>query len=122
MSMFKDIANEQKETQAQKKAQLQQLENKIINQSLPAFNDAIFADMNNGAEQILKNQREIDSKCKAVREEWQKFNDELINWTKIVNQLDSAVKAIGDVRSWANTIQGEVQGIVDQIGNKTPAQ
>ena len=116
--MFRDIANEQKETQAQKKAKLQALESKIINQSLPAFNDAIFNEMNQGADQVLKNQRQIDAKCKAVRDEWTKFNDELTNWTKLINQLDTAVKEIGDVRAWANRIQGEVQNIVEQIGTK----
>lgn len=117
--MFSSIASEHRAAQVQKRRQLKELETKIVDQSLPALSDAVFAELNTGSEQILANQKEIDKKCRAVKEEWSRFNKELEKWIGLVNQLDTAVKEIGDVRSWSQNIQTELQAVVDQLDGKT---
>lgn len=117
--MFKSIADDHKATQQQRKAEMRELETKIVEKSVPAFSDAIFSELNSGSEQIVVNQREIDRKCKAVRDEWKKFNDELLKWTGLINDLDRAVKEVGDVRSWSIGIQNDIQAVVEQLGAKS---
>lgn len=116
--MFSTIASEHRASQVQKRRQLKELETKIVDQSLPALSDAVFAELNTGSEQILANQKEIDKKCKNVKEEWGRFNKELEKWIGLVSQLDSAVKEIGDVRTWSRNIQTELQTVIDQLEGK----
>lgn len=113
--MFKAIAEEHKEKQKEKKAHMKELENKIVEQSLPQLSDAVFDKLTKGSEQILANQKEIDRKCKSVRDEWEKFNNELGKWAAMINDLDRAVKEIGDVRAWSLQIQAQVQEAVDRL-------
>jgi FKBP-type peptidyl-prolyl cis-trans isomerase (trigger factor) len=113
--MFKSIADEHKATLAQKKSSLKELEAKIMEQSLPAVSNAVFAEMNSGCERILVNQKEIDKKCRIVRDEWQRFNKELDRWSAMIGDLDRAVKDIGDVRAWSQGVQEDIQSIVEQL-------
>ena len=116
--MFKSIAEEHAANQAQKRQELKELETKIVDQSLPALSDAIFSELNADSEQIFVNQKEIDKKCRIVKDEWTNFNKELEQWIGMVNKLDKAVKDIGDVRGWSQHIQEEMQAIVAQLENK----
>ena len=122
MSMFRDIADEHKKMRDEKRTQIRQLETKILDQSIPEFNKAIFSELNNGGDKIVANQREIDRRCKAVRTEWQDFNNELTKWTSMINDLDKAVKEIGDIQSWSVSIQGQIQDIVSQLASKSQSQ
>lgn len=114
-NMFKSIADEHKEKQKDKKAQIKELEAKIADKSLPVFNGAVFEKMSKGSEQILSNQKEIDRKCKHARDEWEKFNNELGKWSTMINDLDKAIKEIGDIRAWSLNIQNQVQSAVDRL-------
>lgn len=116
--MFEDITQEHKQTQQLKKQQLKELESKIIDQSLPAFGDAVFTKLNTGTEQIVNNQKEIDRRCRQVKDEWHNFNKELDKWISLVNELDREIRSIGDVKSWSQQIQTEVQNIVEQVSPK----
>lgn len=113
--MFKQIADEHKEKQKEKKQQMKELETKITEKSLPAFDDAVFEKMTKGSEQILTNQKEIDRKCKHARDEWEKFNNDLGKWAVMINDLDRAIKDIGDIRAWSLNIQAQVQQAVDRL-------
>ncbi|OHT07320.1 hypothetical protein TRFO_24590 [Tritrichomonas foetus] len=116
--MFKEIADEHQAQHQQKRQQLKELESKIIDQSLPALSDAVFSKINKGSDQIVNNQKEIDRKCRQVRDEWQSFNKELDRWVSLIGELDREIKSIGDVRSWSQHIQTDVQEIVDQLANQ----
>ncbi|EAY00448.1 hypothetical protein TVAG_084850 [Trichomonas vaginalis G3] len=113
--MFRAIAEEHKEKQKEKKAHMKELETKIVDQSLPALSDAVFEKLTKGSEEILTNQKEIDCRCKTVREEWEKLNNELGKWATMINDLDRAVKEIGDVRAWSQQIQAQVQEAVERL-------
>lgn len=120
--MFKQISEEHKAKQAQKKQEMKDLETKIMTETIPTFGDAIFSELNTSSDKIVSNQQEIDRKCRAIRQEWQSFNDELTKWTALINDLDREIKQIGDVRSWAAHIQGEVETIVGQLSKaQTPS-
>jgi septal ring factor EnvC (AmiA/AmiB activator) len=113
--MFKSIADEHKVALAQKKSSLKELETKIMEQSLPAVSNAVFSELNSGCEKILANQKEIDRKCRVVRDEWQRFNKELDRWTAMIGDLDRAVRDIGDVRAWSQGVQADIQSIVERL-------
>ena len=119
-SMFEEITQEHKALQQQKKQQLKALESKIIDQSLPALNDAVFSKINKGADQIASNQKEIDRRCRQIRDEWNSFNKELDRWNSLINELDKEIRSIGDVKSWSQHIQSEVKEIVDHLQQKPP--
>ena len=119
--MFKQISEEHKAKQTQKRQEMKELETKIVTESIHALGDAIFSELNSSSDKIVSNQQEIDQKCKNIRQEWQTFNEELNKWTVLINNLDREIKQIGDVRSWAVHIQGEVETIVDQL-SKTQNQ
>ena len=116
--MFKSISDAHKDKQIKKKQNLKELEEKIINEYIPKVSEEIFNDLNKGSEQIILNQKEIDKKCKNVRDEWQKFNNELNKWSLMINDLDKAVKEIGDIRSWSLHVQGQIQSTIEQLDSK----
>jgi len=116
--MFKSIAEAHKEKQSQKKAHMKELETRIVDQSIPQLCDAVFCELSQGSDVIVNNQKEIDRKCKAVKDEWQKFNVEIGKWTSMINDLDNAVKEIGDIRSWSLHVQSQVQAAIEQLEAK----
>lgn len=116
--MFEELTQEHKALQQKKKQQLKELESKIINQSLPAFNDAVFSKINKDANQIASNQKEIDRRCHQIRDEWNSFNKELDRWNSLINELDKEIKSIGDVKNWSQQIQTDVKEIVDYLQQK----
>lgn len=118
--MFEEITQEHKALQQQKKQQLKALESKIIDQSLPALNDAVFSKINKGADQIANNQKEIDRRCRQIRDEWNSFNKELDRWNSLINELDKEIRSIGDVKSWSQQIQTDVKEIVEHLQQKPP--
>ncbi|KAH0794040.1 biogenesis of lysosome-related organelles complex 1 subunit 1 [Histomonas meleagridis] len=116
--MFKTMTEEHKTLQQQKRQQMKELENRIVNESIPTLSDAIFSELNEGSTKIVENQKEIDQRCRAVKAEWQNFNNELGKWAQLIDNLDREIKQIGDVRSWSQQIQTEVEAIIQQLSNK----
>ena len=116
--MFKEIADEHQAQHAARRQKMKELEAKIVDQSVPAVSDAVFSAINKGSDQIISNQKEIDRRCRAVRDEWVSFNRELERWSSLINDLDREIKSIGDVKGWSNKIQSDVQGIVEQLAAK----
>lgn len=116
--MFKSIADEHKSAQIPRRQQMRELEAKIVDGSMPTVSSAVFSELNGGSEKISANQREIEQKCRAVQDEWSKFNRELDDWSKLVARLDGAVKEVGDVRAWSQRIQGEIETVVEQLNGK----
>lgn len=119
--MFDEIVQEHKALQQQKKQQLKVLESKIVDQSLPAFNGAVFSKINKNSDQISNNQKEIDKQCRQIRDEWNSFNKEIERWNVLINELDKEIKSIGDVKSWSQKIQTDVKEIVEYL-QKKPAE
>ena len=116
--MFKVIADEHKEKQRIKKQKLHEKEMKILDQSIVALSDAVFQETTQGTAEIIENQKKIDQKCRDVRKAWDDFNGEIGKWTAMINDLDRAVKEIGDIRSWSVQIQSEVQAAVETLDDK----
>ena len=116
--MFKVIADEHMEKQRQKRQLLQEKENKILEHSIPELSNAIFKETTQGADLIVENQRKIDEKCKDVRAAWDDFNNEIKKWTSLINSLDTAVKELGDIKSWSEAIQTQIQNVVENIDAK----
>ena len=116
--MFKVIADEHMEKQRQKKQLLHEKEAKILEQSIPQLSESVFKETTEGTDLIIENQKKIDEKCKDVRAAWDEFNNEIKKWTVLINNLDTAVKEIGDVRNWSTQIQTQIQTIVENLDGK----
>ena len=113
--MFKAIAEEHEKQIKIKQKAMKELENKIVDNSLPAYGEALFNQLNNGSEQIVQNQKEIDRKCKEAKEGWEKFSNELGKWTNIITDFEKAIKDIGDVKTWAESIQSQVDKTIEKL-------
>ena len=113
--MFKEIADKHNKQSKENRKSMQSLEDKITKKSLPAYNKALFADLNEKCTEIVKNQNEIDSKCIEVKNNWDKFNNDLTKWTTSINDLNTAVLSIGDIRSWSQSIQKQIEECCDQL-------
>lgn len=113
--MFKSIIDEHKENQREKNKKMKELEQKIINRSLPDFSDQVFSKINEGNEAIISNQKEIDKKCKDIRNEWRKFNEEVNKWNNLVLDLDKALYELGDVQKWSQNIQTQVEEVINHV-------
>ena len=116
--MFKAIAEEHEKQRKDKQKNMKDLETKIVTTSLPALSDAIFENLSTGSEQIVQNQKEIDKKCRAARDNWEKFNNELGKWESQISDLDSAIKGISDVRAWAEALQKQMDAACAKLGAK----
>ena len=116
--MFKQIADEHEKNRKSKVKQMKELENKIVDQSLPALSNAIFNELSTGSDQIVQNQKEIDRKCRSVRDDWEKFNNELGKWGTMISDLDKSIQDIGDVRGWALRIQEQVDAVCAKLEPK----
>ena len=60
-------------------------------------------------------QRKIDHEARLLQANAAKFGKQTAQWTKLVDQFNTALKEIGDVRSWAATIERDLVHVCDAL-------
>jgi uncharacterized protein YicC (UPF0701 family) len=118
--LFKELTDEYRAGRQRKKEELTSLQTKILDQSLPAFNSAAFAESNSLSQTIVDNQAQISQKCQTVRDEWEQFHKVVERWTTLLKNLDLAIAEVGDIQSWAGQVQADMVSVVEKLDTPSP--
>jgi hypothetical protein len=116
-SMFKSAFDDYKAKRAEKRQSLSAVETKIIEQSLPAVNDALFTSVNPATE-ILSLQTQIEEKSQEVRDSWHDYQRQLERWVTLVTNLEVAVADVGDLQEWAHSVQADIETVFRAFADK----
>ena len=60
-------------------------------------------------------QRKIDHEARLLQANASKFGKQTAQWIKLVDQFNSALKEIGDVRNWAATIEADLVHVCEVL-------
>jgi hypothetical protein len=118
ITMFKGIIDSHQKSRAEKAQKLMETQTKIVDKSLPAVNQALFAMLNGPEPDLAAAQVEIAAKCKKVREDWHNYLKEVERWLIFANNLEVLLDEIGDVESWAHSARADIETTFGELREK----
>lgn len=71
----------------------------------------IVDDLNRDIAQAYLNQHTLDSETRKLQSNISKLTKQVQQWMIVCNNLNNAVKELGDVTSWTTTIENDVKFI-----------
>lgn len=77
----------------------------------------VVDDLNRDIAQAYLNQHTLDSETRKLQANISKLTKQIQQWMIVSDNLNSAVKELGDVTSWATSIENDVQFIATIIEN-----
>jgi hypothetical protein len=74
-----------------------------------AVTEGLANAVNDGVARIFVAQRKIDAESRALQANAAKFAKQTAAWIKLVDQFNTALKEVGDIQTWAKTIEADLQ-------------
>jgi hypothetical protein len=74
-----------------------------------AVTDGLASAVNDGVARIFVAQRKIDAEARQLQSNAAKFSKQTAAWIKLVDQFNTALKEVGDIQTWAKTIEADMQ-------------
>ena len=71
--------------------------------------DGLANAVNDGVARIFVAQRKIDHEARQLQSNAAKFAKQTAAWIKLVDQFNTALKEVGDIQTWAKTIEADMQ-------------
>jgi len=71
--------------------------------------------INNNVAIVFQNQKLIEAEAKHLEQESNKLNKNAKKWVELLGNLQLSLKELGDVESWAQTIESDVNTIVSVL-------
>jgi len=102
-----------KEHQARQQVRKEQQEIKR-KEALTAANNlttALVDHLNVGVAQAYLNQKRLDSEAKQLHLNATNFSKQTAAWLQLIDSFNSSLKEVGDVESWARTIETDMRAV-----------
>lgn len=102
-----------KEHQARQVVRKEQQETKR-KEALTAANNlttALVDHLNVGVAQAYLNQKRLDSEAKQLHLNATNFSKQTTAWLQLIDSFNSSLKEVGDVESWAKTIENDMRAV-----------
>lgn len=74
-----------------------------------AVTEGLANAVNDGVARIFVAQRKIDAESRQLQTNAGKFAKQTAAWIKLVDQFNTALKEVGDIQTWAKTIEADLQ-------------
>lgn len=78
-------------------------------QAVGAVTEGLANAVNDGVARIFVAQRKIDAESRQLQANAGKFAKQTAAWIKLVDQFNTALKEVGDIQTWAKTIEADLQ-------------
>lgn len=76
-----------------------------------ALTHALVDHLNSGVAQSYVNQKKLDTETKILQANATHFAKMTMQWLKLVEDFNTALKEIGDVENWARNIEADMRTI-----------
>ncbi|XP_013415970.1 biogenesis of lysosome-related organelles complex 1 subunit 1 isoform X3 [Lingula anatina] len=102
-----------REHQARQQARKEEQEKKRKEayESATAFTHALVDHLNAGVAQAYVNQKKLDTETKILQINAGQFAKQTMQWLKLVEDFNTALKEIGDVENWARSIETDMRTV-----------
>jgi hypothetical protein len=61
----------------------------------------------------FQNQKELNSKTKALKVSLDVYSAQTREWLKLFNEFNTALKELGDIENWSEVVLEQVEEIID---------
>lgn len=112
--MFSSMLREHQRAQEELKAEINQ--KRIIAEiAVESLTSETVKELNDGIARAYLNQHKLDSEARKLQSNVAKLTKQAQQWMMVCNNLNGAVKDLGDVASWTKTIENDVKFVTDAI-------
>ncbi|KAL4442190.1 hypothetical protein ABPG74_009208 [Tetrahymena malaccensis] len=112
--MFDGILKEYEKSKktVEKENELLKKEIKLLSENITK---KVLIGVNSDVQVLHSNQKIIEKETKELKSEVSKFYKEVQTWTALYDDLNGALKELGDVVNWAGIVEKEFKIIVDKM-------
>ncbi|KAH9513205.1 biogenesis of lysosome- organelles complex 1 subunit 1 [Bulinus truncatus] len=95
--------------QARKELQDKRKRDAIV--AATALSHVLVDHLNAGVAQAYVNQKKLDTETRILQANATQFSKQTMQWLKLVEDFNTALKEIGDVENWAKSIETDMRTI-----------
>jgi len=108
--MLSSLVKEHQARQVVRKEQ-QEAKKKEALTAANSLTTALVDHLNVGVAQAYLNQKRLDSEAKQLHLNATNFSKQTAAWLQLIDSFNDSLKEVGDVESWAKTIETDMQAI-----------
>ncbi|KAI8848953.1 GCN5-like protein 1-domain-containing protein [Chytridium lagenaria] len=83
--------------------------------ALADVTDALTETLNIRVAQAFQNQKDIEAEAKKLQSSAARYQKQTKQWLSLVNQLNSALKELGDAENWGKAIERDIKEITEVL-------
>ncbi|KAJ3220364.1 hypothetical protein HDU67_000031 [Dinochytrium kinnereticum] len=77
--------------------------------------DVLTETLNIRVAQAFQNQKDIEAEAKKLQNSAARYQKQTKQWLALVNQLNSALKELGDTENWGRAIERDIREITQVV-------
>lgn len=108
--MLSSLVKEHQARQVVRKEQ-QEIKRKEALTAANNLTTALVDHLNVGVAQAYLNQKRLDSEAKQLHLNATNFSKQTTAWLQLIDSFNSSLKEVGDVESWAKTIENDMRAV-----------
>jgi predicted ribonuclease toxin of YeeF-YezG toxin-antitoxin module len=88
---------------------------KAVVASVEKVTQLMVDNLNSGVAHVFANQKKIEQEVQKLDHQATKLNKQTANWIKLIEDFNNALKEVGDLENWAQTIESDMRKIAKTI-------
>ncbi|KAJ8662508.1 hypothetical protein O0I10_001468 [Lichtheimia ornata] len=97
--------------QSERKRENDQLRKDAVG-AVNELTDSLNTHLNEGVSEVFTRQKELESESRKLANQTAKYTKQTKQWLSLVDDFNTALKELGDVRNWAETMEHDMRTIM----------
>ncbi|KAI9317053.1 general control of amino acid synthesis-like protein [Dichotomocladium elegans] len=102
------------ERQADRKRENDKLRKEAVS-AVNELTDSLNAHLNEGVSDIFARQKELEQESRRLATQTAKYAKQTKQWLTLVDEFNTALKELGDVRNWAEVMEHDMRTIMTTL-------
>lgn len=112
--MFAALLKQHQKDQEEIKAEIN-IKRVAAEKAVDSLTTNSIKDLNDGIAKAYLNQHKLDNQTRMLQANVSRLTKQTQQWTTVCNNLNSAVKDLGDITSWVQTLENDVKSIISTV-------